>query len=88
MIVVEVLLAANLAVFAVLAIRSPRVLRPRMDDLVAMALRSMDDPPAVTPEYSDNVVPLRSRQDRQLAMARAAHHPSALSDTSSGWPPH
>ena len=81
MIVVDVLLALNLVLFVVCAVRAPRPGRSRIDDLVTAARQPA---PAlamrVVPIRSDNVVvPFRSREELRIAHARAAHPSSGAS---------
>lgn len=73
MIVVDVLLACNLVVFIVCAVRAPRQARPQLDDLVAAArVAAAAAVPAGGPGYA-TVIPFRSREQLHLAHAKAIH---------------
>lgn len=78
MIVVDVLLALNLVLFVVCAVRAPRPARPSIDDLVAAArFQGPALAVPVVPVRAGNVVPFRSREELRLAHARAAHPSSS-----------
>lgn len=78
MIVVDVLLALNLVLFVVCAVRAPRPARPGIDDLVAAArLQGSALAVQVAPVPRGNIVPFRSREELRLAHARAAHPSSS-----------
>ncbi|HLX86846.1 MAG TPA: hypothetical protein VKR22_00090 [Acidimicrobiales bacterium] len=75
MIVADLLLAANLVFFVVLAFRAPRAPRAGLDTLMDVGLRPARTPaPAPVPlEAVGNVVPFRTRADLHLAHARSLH---------------
>lgn len=80
MIVVDVLLALNLVLFVVCAIRAPRPARPSVDDLLAAARSGRRLAVRVVPAHvpQGNVIPFRTREELHLAHARAAHPSGSL----------
>jgi hypothetical protein len=74
MIVVDVLLALNLVVFVVCAIRAPRQARRGIDELVAAARRPASGLGMhIGAPACGNVIPFRSREELRLAHAKAIH---------------
>ena len=73
MTVVEVLLAANLVVFTVCAVRASRPASPQIDDLLRAALGTVRAAAPIPTEPVGNVVPFRARQDVHHLHTRSLH---------------
>ena len=73
MIVVDLLLAANLALFAVLALRGQRSAQHPIDELIGLTLVPARVEAEIPAETVGNVVPFRAQGQLHLSRARALH---------------